>query len=216
MTDAAERVATTCPACSPGAETAHEVLSPGDPATVRCGECGHVHKTALDGPETVALSVVVSQSGESFPASVDAPAAETVAVGEEFVVDTDEVLMAVRITAIETGPEQRVEEATIREVDTVWTRAVDNVEVNVTVHPADGRRDETRSLTVAVPGDHDFVVGETQTFGEERFVVEQVLVRDDAVGYPTTKFEREGDDVPAKDVKRVYAREPGGRAWSAW
>ena len=159
---------------------------------------------------------MVSQGGDSFTATVEAPADQAIAVGEEFVVDDDEVLMSVRITAIETGPEERVEEAAIPEVETVWTRGLDNVEVNVTVHPADGRRDATRSVTVAVPGDHDFVVGETQSFGEERFVVERVLVRDDASGYPVEKFEREGDDVPAKDVKRVYGREPGGRAWSAW
>lgn len=216
MTDTSERVAAACPACSPEIETAHEVLKTGGQATVRCVDCGHVHKVALDEPETVPLDVVVSQGGESFTATVDAPADQSIAVGEEFVVDTDEVLMSVRVTGLETGPEQRVEAAVIRDVETVWSRGVDNVEVNVTVHPADGRRDETRSVAVAVPGDHDFVVGETQSVGGERFVVERVLVRDDAAGYPTRKFERDGDDVPAKDVKRVYAREPGGRAWSAW
>ncbi len=216
MTDASERVAVPCPACSPGFDIAHEVLKPGGRATVRCVECGHVHKAEIEPPATVPLDVVVSQGGESFTATVDAPAAETIAVGEEFVVDTDDVLMAVRVTGLETGPQQRVDEAAMRDVETVWTRGVDNVEVNVTVHPADGRRDATRSVTLAVPGDHDFVVGETQAFGEDRFTVEQVLVRDDAAGYPTHKFERPGDDVPAKDVKRVFAREPGGRAWSAW
>ena len=216
MTDASGRVATPCPACSPDRETAHEVLSPGGQATVRCGACGHVHKAAIGGTGTVPLDVVVSQAGESFTATVDAPADEAIAVGEEFVVDTDDVLMSVRVTAIEVGPERRVEEAVIGEVETVWTRGVDNVEVNVTVHPADGRRDATRSVAVAVPGDHDFVVGETQAFGDERFTIERVLVRDDAAGYPTTTFERDGDDVPAKDVKRVFAREPRGRAWSAW
>lgn len=216
MTDAAERVAVPCPACSPDVPTPHEVLSPGGQATVRCGDCGHVHKTSLEAPETVPLDVVVSQGDESFTATIDAPADESIAVGEEFVVDTEDVLMGVRVTGIETGPEQRVDEAVIRDVDTVWTRGVDNVEVNVTIHPADGRHDETRSVTVTVPGDHDFVVGETESMGEARFTVERILVRDDASGYPTTTFERDGDDVPAKDVKRVYAHEPGGRAWSAW
>ena len=216
MTDAGERVAAACPACSPGAETAHEVLKPGGQSTVRCGDCGHVHKVSLDEPGTVPLDVVVSQGGSSFTATVEAPADQRIAVGEEFVVDDEAVLMSVRITAIETGPERRVESAAIPDVETVWTRGLDNVEVNVTVHPADGRHDQTRSVTVAVPGDHDFVVGEVQSFGEERFEVERVLVREDATGYPTEKFEREGDDVPARDVKRVYAREPGGRGWSGW
>jgi uncharacterized Zn finger protein len=164
----------------------------------------------------VPLDVVVSQGGESFTSTIEAPADQLIAVGEEFVVDTEAVLMSVRITAIETGPEQRVDEAAIPDVSTIWTRGVDNVEVNVTVHPADGRHDETRSVTIAVPGDHDFVVGETQEFGEERFEVERVLVRENAADYPTRKFERDGDDVPAKDVKRVFVREPEGRAWSAW
>ena len=216
MTDATERVAVPCPACSPGAETAHEVLRSGGQATVRCGDCGHVHKVALEAAETVPLDVVVSQGGESFSATVDAPAEASIAVGEEFVVDTDEVLMSVRVTDLETGPERRVDRATVRDVETAWTRAVDNVEVNVTVHPADGRHDRTESLTVAVPGDHAFVVGETQSFGDARFAVEQVLVRDDATGYPARSLDRPGDEVVAKDVRRVYARATGGRAWSAW
>jgi uncharacterized Zn finger protein len=216
MTDSSERLAAACPACSPAAETVHEVLSPGGQPTVRCQECGHVHKVAPADPDLVPLDVVVSQGGESFTSTVEAPADESIAVGEEFVVDTEAVLMSVRITAIETGPEQRVDEAAIPDVSTVWTRGVDNVEVNVTVHPADGRHDETRSVTIAVPGDHDFVVGETQEFGEERFEVERVLVRENAADYPPRTFDRDGDDVPAKDVKRVYAREPEGRAWSAW
>jgi len=216
MTDASGRVAVACPACSPAEPTAHELLKPGGQATVRCGACGHVHKAALEPAETVPLDVVVSQSGESFTATVDAPADETVAVGEEFVVDTDEVLMSVRVTAIETGPERRVDSARIGDVETVWTRGVDNVEVNVTVHPADGRHDETRSVTTAVPGDHRFVVGETATFGDDRAVIERVRVRDDAAGYHATTFERAGDAVLAKDAKRVYARVRGGRAWSAW
>jgi uncharacterized Zn finger protein len=216
MNETGERLPAVCPACSPAAETGHEVLSPGGQPTVRCADCGHVHKATASAPASIPLDVVVSQGGSSFTTTVEAPADQRIVVGEEFVVDTEEVLMAVRITAIETGPEQRMDEAPIPDVSTVWTRGVDNVEVNVTVHPADGRHDETRSITVAVPGDHDFVVGETQSFGQEEFEVERILVRADAAGYPTEKFERPGDDIPAKDVKRVYAREPAGRAWSAW
>ena len=121
-----------------------------------------------------------------------------------------------RITDLEVGGERRVESAAVRDVETFWTRAVDNVRVNVTVHPADGRRDRTRSVGVGVPGDHEFEVGTTETFGDERLEIEGLHVRSDATGYPTAKLDRPGDAALAKDLDRVYAREARSAAWSAW
>ena len=211
-----QRVATDCPSCSPAAETVHEVLKEGGQWTVRCTECGHVHKTAIEERREVERDVVVSQGDESFSTTVDAPADETVAVGEEFVLDTPEALMLVRITGIEVGPERRVEEARVADAETIWTRAVDNVSVNVTLHPSDGRRDETRSLTLNVPGDYELTVGETETFGDEAFEIEGLYVRSDATGYRFDKFDHEGDMVFAKDTKRIYGRDTKTSAWSAW
>ena len=93
MSEQHERVAAVCPSCSPDAETVHEVLKPGGQATVRCTECSHVHKTTIEREREVPLDVVVSQDGESFPATVDAPAEEQIAVGEEFIVDTEEAIL---------------------------------------------------------------------------------------------------------------------------
>lgn len=217
MTEASERVAVECPSCSPALETVHEVLAAGDARfTVRCIECGHVHKEQPPRERTVDRSVVVSQDGESFTATVTAPPDESVAVGEEFVLDTEEAILAVRITDIEIGPERRVSEARVEEVDTFWTRAVDNVAVNVTIHPSDGTREATRSVKLYVPGDHEFSVGAEETFAEETFRVEGVVIRDDATGYPDRKLDHAGDRVPAKDAKRVYGRDQTTDAWSAW
>ena len=146
------------------------------------------------------------------------PADGTVSVGEDFVVDTEEAILGVRVTAIEVGPEERVESATPREIETVWTRAVDNVTIDVTLHPKDGRgrHDETRSVELHVPGDETFAVGESRSFGDESFTVEGLVVRDDAGGYPSRKLDRRGDAVPAKNLKRVYARDESTDAWSAW
>jgi len=100
---------------------------------------------------------------------------------------------------------------------TVWTRVVDNVAVNITVHPKDGRRDETRSLKVYVPGDYEFTVGETVSFGDDEIEIEGVQVRDESADtYRHEKFDHDGDMVYAKDVKRVYARDTKTAAWSAW
>jgi uncharacterized Zn finger protein len=215
MSDTAERVPLACPACSPDLETVHEVLKRGGQATVRCGECGHVHKEAIPEPETTDLDVVVSQDGESFPAREEAPAGETIAVGEEFLLETDEAIMTVRITSLERG-DGRVTEATASEVDTVWTRAVGNVSVNVTAHPKGGAHDETRSLTLQVPGDYEFVVGEADELSGEEFTVEGIHLRDDATGYEHEKLDHEGDVALAKDVNRLYVRDETTSAWSAW
>lgn len=216
MIEASERLAAVCPACSPGGETVHQVLSPGGQATVRCSECGHVHKVSTPEQKTVELDVIVSQDGESFAATVDVPTEERLRTGEEFVLETPEAIMAVRITDLQLDDEQRTEAAPADSVRTIWTRAVDNVRVDVTIHPSDGSNDETRSRTIAVPGEQEFTVGEIEDHGSESFKIEGLHVREDAVGYPTNKLDEYGDRVPAKDIKRIYARDQSTDAWSAW
>jgi uncharacterized Zn finger protein len=215
MSNATERVAVVCPACSPDSETVHEVLRPGGQATVRCTDCSHVHKTTLPEERTVERRVVVSQESESFSTTVDAPAAETLAVGEDFLVETDEAIMTVRITSLERD-ETRTDETTVEAVDTIWTRAVGNVTVPVTAHPQSGGHDQTRSVDLQVPGDYEFVVGETDDLSDEEFTVEGIYLRDDARGYEHEKLDFDGDTAVAKDIKRLYVRDESTDAWSAW
>jgi len=217
MSDSVERVAADCPACSPP-ETVHELLAEGGGhRTVRCTQCGHTHKVTPDRERTVERQVIVSQEGDSVATRVDAPPAEEVAVGEEFIVDTEEALLTVRITSLQLASERRVERAPVEEVETIWTRAVDNVAVPVTVNPADGRHDDTRSLELRVPGDEQLTVGERRAAGDESFVVKGLHVREDAVGYDFQKLDHEGDSAAAKDLKRVYADDDSEPTpWSAW
>lgn len=217
MSETAERVAVACPSCAPGSEVVHEVLSPGSgDATVRCTECGHTHKVSIESEERIAVDVVVSQDGDSFTAQTEIPATEQLEVGDEFVVDAPEAILQVRVTSIEIGDQQRTETATAEEVRTLWTRAIDNVSVPVSIHPEDGNRDQTRSLTMAVPGDEEFTVGETRSVGDDEFEIVGIQIRSDADGYRFEKFDHEGDMVFAKDVKRLYAHDETSTAWSAW
>ena len=215
MEDTTARVAAACPACSPDAETVHEVLSEGGQATVRCTECSHVHKESLPEERTVNREGVVSQDEESFATAVEVPAAENLATGEEFLVETDEAIVTARITSLELG-DGRSEQAIAEDVETIWSRAVGNVSVNVTAHPKSGEHDETRSVRLQVPGDYEFVVGETDDLGDEEFTVEGILIRDDATGYDHGKLDFDGDAAAAKDVKRLYVRDEATTAWSAW
>jgi len=209
------RVAVACPSCSPDAETAHEVLKDADPATVQCGECGHVHKESLPEERTVERRVVVSQGGESFTTQRSADPDEEVEMGDEFLLDTPEALMQVRVTGIETA-EGRRGRVPFEAVETLWTRAVENVVVDVTLHPKEGGREETRSLELRVPGDEQFVVDETVSYGDEEFTVEGLVIRDGIADYDRKQFDYTGDAALAKDLKRVYARDEKSTAWSAW
>lgn len=215
MDEPTSRVAVPCPACSPERETVHEVLKSGGQSTIRCTECSHVHKEQLPEQRTLETEVVISQDGESFATTADVPADETLAVGEEFLAETEEAIMTVRITSLELDG-GRVEEATAEAVETVWTRAVGNVSVNATLHPKDGARENTRSETLHVPGDYAFVVGETDQLGDLEFSVEGLVIRDDAHGYTHQKLDHDGDEALAKDLKRVYLRDESTTAWSAW
>ena len=217
MNDIPDRVPRPCPSCSPHLETVHEVLTEGGGAlTVRCGECGHVHKIQPERTREVTLDVVVSQDGESFTANVTTPEDETIAVGDEFLLETEELLSTVRVTSVELDEHRRTEDAPVDEIETVWTREVDNVSVNVTVHPQDGSRDDSRSITIRVPGDYEFEVGATESFGDDEIEIDAVVVRDDTADYDRDRYEMEGDVVLAKDAKRVYAYDQTTSAWSAW
>jgi predicted Zn finger-like uncharacterized protein len=214
MTETASRVGVVCPACSPEFETVHEVLAEGGQSTVRCTECGHVHKTTIADESEIERKVVVSQSGESLTATVGGPADERIQIGEEFVVEADDALLVVRITDIQVGTERRADSARMEDVETIWSRAIDNVTLNVTLHPESG--DETRGIEVQVPGDYEFEVGATEELADEEFTIEGMHVRENAVGYPAGKLDHPGDAAEAKDLKRIYARDESSSAWSAW
>ena len=215
--DAGDTVAISCPACSPHDDTVHEVLKPGGTVTVRCNACEHVHKETIESTTTVEQRVIVSQGGESVSTHMDVDPAETVAVGDEFIVDTPEAIFQARVTSLEPEDDDaRPDSAVVAELAAIWTRAVDNVSVNVTLHPNDDSRDESRSLTINVPGDYELSVGATESFGDNEFTLTGLLVRDDAEGYRFDQFDEDGDMVYAKDCKRVYGVDEQTTAWSAW
>jgi len=214
MSEATERVAVACPSCAPAEPVVHEVLKPGGQTTVRCTECGHTHKTRIEEPDTVECDVIVSQDGESFATATDVTAGESLAEGEEFVLDTPEAPLTVRVTSLEVG-EDRSESAVAEDVDTIWTRVVGNVGVDVTLNPQDGR-DETRSIELRVPGDYEFAVGEREELADEAFTVKGIHLRADATGYGFDRLDHDGDMAFAKDVDRLYADDESSGAWSVW
>lgn len=190
------QVAAECPAC--GEYVGHQVLKQNGTMTVKCGSCGHVHKKTPEKPRTVERRVVVSEGEESWSTHAPMPATQTLRVGEEFVLESDEGVYGVEVTGLEVetdGDNARPETASAEEVDTVWTRAVDNVVVPLTLHTGLG---EAESAELRVPGDYRFVVGETEELDGDEFRVTAFVTREG------DRFRVEGDDVQAKNAKRVY------------
>lgn len=216
MTESRARVAVPCPACSPEAAVVHEVLRSGGQATVRCRDCDHVHKTRVADPETTSITVIISQDGESVSTSTEIPVDESLAVGEEFVQETPEAIHQVRITSVELTDGHRVDSAVGENVETLWTRAVDNVSVDITVHPSDGSRTDSRSLTAYVPGDYEFTVGDTESFGDETFTVTMLHLRAAGTSDRESPIDRRGEAALAKDVKRILGTDESSSGWSAW
>lgn len=207
MSDPGDQVAATCPACSPNRDTAHEILSGGGTATVRCRACGHVRATSVGGKSTRRdVRTVISQDGESVSTTHPVPNGATLAVGDEFVVETDEASFAVEITSLEGPDGDRHERLPAGEVATIWTRDVGNVAVDVTVHPPEQADERSRSSTLLVPGDRAFEVGDEETVDGEPVRVHGILKRGATDGPEPRKLDRPGDRVPARDVARLYVR----------
>ncbi|MFB6111336.1 MAG: HVO_0476 family zinc finger protein [Halobacteriaceae archaeon] len=215
--DVPDRISLACPGCTPDGETTHEVLTTGGGyATLRCTDCQQVHKERLPGTERVERDVVISQDGESVTATMEARADETLERGDEFVVESDTAILEVRITDLQLGAEQRTKRAPVDEIETIWTRAIDNVSVRTTINPDDGREAESRSTKLHVPGTHEFTVGEVEEHGDTAFEVTGIRLRDDAEGYEFKSLDHDGDTALAKDVARLYGRDTTEQAWSAW
>ena len=98
----------------------------------------------------------------------------------------------VEITSIELEGGRREEKARAGEVETLWTRAVDEVMVKVAVH----RRGKTTPYSISARGDEIFAVGDVRTAGEKRFRVEKIKLRDG----------RSPERAFAKDITRVWGR----------
>ena len=212
-----DQVTVECPACSPTSEEVHEVLKPDGHATVECRACGHVHKVIIEGTTREETRVVISSGGESMRTTARVPADELLAVGEEFVAQTEEGPMGVRITSLEGSDGERTDKAVGTDVQTIWTRAVDNVGVPVTIHPADGRREGTVSETYYLPGDEPITVDESMPLSDDTVRVDRILLRDDVIHDGIDNLEQPDDEALAKDVKRVFGRRIGEDTWrSPW
>ncbi len=178
-----------CPEC--GDFTEHVTVKLGREHLVRCEVCGTVHPARLERTRLSHLRVIISATDASQRRTIEIPAEDQLTVGDEILVDdgVGDVAM-VEITSIELEGGRREDTARAGEVKTLWTRAVDEVAVKVSVY----RRGKTASYSLPARGDETFAVGDVRTAGGRRFRVEKIKVRDG----------RFLDRALAKEITRVW------------
>ena len=137
---------------------------------VRCQVCGDVHPTETDTEKTIPVRIVISRGDESFKTNALFEETQLVTTNEELVVEDQngEDVYPIQITSIETLT-KREEYAKIADVETIWARAIDEVDVKISVQSIGN----TNPHTKRVPGEEIFEVGLEYEAGGERFRITQ-------------------------------------------
>jgi uncharacterized Zn finger protein len=182
----------TCPHC--GGEGLEEIRQAHGSRLLKCLSCGAVSRAPLrEAPKILAVKTIVSREGDSKVCTTELPEDEIVALGDQLAAECGEEVIGVEIAGIETG-ERRVGKAKAGDVSTLWTRAIEEVTVHISVH--DGRK--TIPLLLKSPGEETFEVGDEKKIGKTRFRITQIKLRDGAL------LRKEGWRTVAKKIKRIY------------
>ena len=188
-----------CPNCSPADEIWHEVIKPGQSPVAKCMDCGHVHSYRIPRVKMKTVKVIVSQMDQSHVMQTLLDETERFFIDDEFVVDdlsTGDVTPII-ITVLECG-DKRKPSASVKDIDTMWGRAIDEVTVKVALQQGE----TTEPIDLKVPGDFKFVVGQNVRINGKDYPIVSIKIRGGSFK------SKENDYVLAKKVKRVYAKKP--------
>jgi len=190
-----EKIEIVCPSCSPDDAVDHVILKGTKELLLQCVECGSVHKAQK--PREVQVRVIVSKGKESL--HMRALLSGVIKTGDELLIDDETTGEAnlVQVTSVEVG-DKRKESAAADVIKTIWARAIDDVIVKIAVH----HRETTESIEMRVPGDREYVVGETVDVNNRKLKIIRIKIRDGAFR------SRKGIAIKAKDIKRIYT-DPG-------
>ena len=120
---------------------------------------------------------------------------DTVEVGDEIVVETDEGFRIGEVTSIELKDGRRTKFAEVKDIGTVWLRDVGEVEVKFSLH----KGAITTPYKMLTSGDTEFEVG-------ERVKIDNVLYRITRMKFMDGRLlKRAGERAKAKQIKRIYA-----------
>lgn len=185
-----------CPECDE--ETMHQVLKgrltkgKGSvivlDATVKCTECERVHHIHIRQPKPVEVSVIISRDTVSEKSRVELPRGVMLSIKDEIEIQGT----LVQITSMEKNG-KRVNRAKCEDIDTLWTRLFDTIQVKVSVYKG---RKTTPEILVAEP-ETEFSIGQTIEIKGRFAEIETIKV--------PQRILRKGS-AEARDIVRIYAR----------
>ncbi len=148
----------------------------------------------MDELQNVLVRVIISKGKDSL--QVKAMLSGIIRIGDELVIDEEDTgeTHPVTVTSIEVG-DKRPEMAEVEKIKTIWARAIDEAVVKFAV----SHRGITESISMRVPGDREFVIGEKVEVNNRKLKIIRIKIRED--GFKS----RNGIAVKAKDIKRIYA-----------
>lgn len=185
-------ITATCPECKD--ETEHEVLADSRDLLVRCTVCGHHQRLPKERePQALMIKAIVSHEGTSKVCSIELAEDEDCSVDDHLVAECGDDAFGVEVTAIECG-EKRVNRAKAPAITTLWTRAIEQVVVKISIH--DGWK--TIPVYMTCDGEQPFVVGELYTVSGKRFRVSHLKLRDGPL------MRKEGWKTVAHRIRRIY------------
>ncbi len=183
-----------CATC--GEETEHEVLSRTTSQVIKCTECGTVSRIPVQKePALLQIKAIVSKEGTSSVCRCEIAEDEEVVEGDFLIAESDDGEgTGVEVMSIESG-DKRLSKALGKDIDTLWTRVIDQVVVRFSVH--DGWH--TLPLYVRCEGDEKFVVGDVYVIKGVKARIGHIRMRNGSVTKRRGKFE------VANTIKRIYA-----------
>lgn len=185
-------IAAHCPECND--ETEHEVLADSRDLLVRCTTCGHHQRLPKERePQVLMIKAIVSHEGTSKVCSIELAEDDECSVDDHLVAECGDDAFGVEVTSIECG-EKRVNRAKASAITTLWTRAIEQVVVKISIH--DGRK--TIPVYMACDGEQPFVVGEKYVASGKRFQISHLKLRDGPL------MRKEGWKTVAHRIKRIY------------
>jgi uncharacterized Zn finger protein len=160
----------------------------------RCDECGSYANFPPE--KEIAVKAIISFEGESEKGIVRLREDDKIEEGDELIVETDSGFRIGEVTSIELMSNRRAEEAEAREIKTIWLRDVGEVGVRISLH----KRAITTPVTIYVPGETEFRIGEELEFGNKKYRITKIKSRDGRV------LDKNKEAIKAKDIRRVYAK----------
>ncbi|AIY89263.1 HVO_0476 family zinc finger protein [Geoglobus acetivorans] len=174
-------------------ETPHRLINPSK-NLFQCEVCSSV--TEYKKEKKIEIRAIISKDNYSERGKIEASPSETLTVGEEIVVETEEGYRLGEITSLELKNGKRVDVAGAGDIETVWLRDVGEVKVRFSLH----KGAVTTPYEIFTPGEVEFSVGEVIPIEGRKYRITRIKLINGGL------LRKDGRSAKAKEIRRIYAQ----------